>query len=74
MLFLRASFRLLIGGAYLLSLTLNNRGLVEGIGRQEISDLVMTTSSLLTTFASKHLQPTVQASFFQVAFILQHTR
>ncbi|CDI80159.1 hypothetical protein, conserved [Eimeria acervulina] len=31
--------RLLIGGAYLLSLTLNNRGLVEGIGRQEISDL-----------------------------------
>ncbi|CDJ66224.1 hypothetical protein, conserved [Eimeria necatrix] len=49
--------RLLIGGAYLFSFTLNQRDIAEGTGRREISSLVQDICKLLTDFASLHLQP-----------------
>ncbi|CDJ28095.1 uncharacterized protein EMH_0037830 [Eimeria mitis] len=71
---LRSMVKLLIGGAYLLSLTLNRRELPEGTTRQEISGLVLSNRNLLITFASTHLQPAAQASLFIVAFIVQERR
>lgn len=50
-----ATCRLLLGGAFVFSWTLNPRNVSDGIGTKEIAGLVKGTRQLLTDFASAHL-------------------